>query len=123
MNRKRIRTLLIALALLVVLVCGTLRVYHAVVPRGASPLPYLLASVDGGTIESPGGTVYEVWFNDSGAMHSGAFWTWVVRSDPVYGKYVVTEGYLGPEYAVDHRTIPVSWDGDVPIIQFLSERK
>lgn len=91
-------------------------------PRGASPLPYLLASVDGGMIESPNGQQYEVWFNDAGAAHSGAHWTWIISNHPAYGKRVVTEGYLGSEYAVENRPIPLSWDGDVPVVDFQRSR-
>lgn len=122
MPRFRIRTLLIAVASFAVLLSVTLRTYHAVVPKGASPMPYLFASVSGGTIESPSGKVYEIWFNDAGAAHSGAHWTWIVSAHPVYGKSVITEGYLGSEYAVEQCPIPVSWDGDLPVIDFQSGR-
>ena len=81
-------------------------------------MPYLLASVDGGTIESPNGQKYEIWFNDAGAAHSGAHWTWIVLAHPAYGK----QGYLGSEYAVENRPIPVSWDGDLPVVDFQSGR-
>ncbi len=118
--RIRIRTLLIYIAILAIAVSAATRIYHSFVPRGASAMPFLLASVDGGTIESPNGTVYEVWFNDTGAAHSGAHWTWIVATHPVYGKRVVTEGYLGSEFAVGKLPIPVSWDGEIPKVPFLS---
>lgn len=116
--RFRIRTLLICMALSAITICTTLRIYHSFVPRGASAMPYLLASVDGGTIESPNGTVYEVWFNNAGAAHSGAHWTWIVETHLVHGKRVVTEGYLGSEFVVENRPIPISWNGEIPVIQF-----
>ena len=58
---------MILVTLTAVAICGSLRLYHSFVPRGASAMPFLFASIDGGTIESPNGTVYEVWFNDAGA--------------------------------------------------------
>lgn len=119
MPRFRIRTLMILVTLTAVAICGSLRLYHSFVPRGASAMPFLFASIDGGTIESPNGTVYEVWFNDAGAAHSGHHWTWITTNHPAYGKRVVTEGYLGSEYAVEKRPIPVSWNDNVPVIQFL----
>ena len=39
---------------------------------------------------------------------------------PLYGKRVVTEGYLGSEFAVGKLPIPVSWDGEIPKVPFLS---
>ena len=114
--------MLIAVATIAALLCVTLRIYHSFVPRGASPVPYLFASVDGGTIESPNGQMYEIWFNDAGAAHSGAHWTWIVSTHLAYGKRVVAEGYLGSGYAVDNRPIPVLWDGDNPVIEFQSGR-
>ena len=122
MFRFRIRTLLIAVAFFAALLFVTLRIYHAFVPRGASPMPYLLASVDGGTIESPNGRTYEIWFNDAGAAHSGAHWTWIVAAHPAYGKRVVAEGYLGSEYAVEKQPVPLSWDKDIPVIEFQTSR-
>jgi hypothetical protein len=122
MSRFRIRTILIIVATIAALLCVTLRIYHSVVPRGASPLPYLLASVAGGTIESPNGKKYDIWFNDAGAAHSGAHWTWIVSTHPVFGKSVVAEGYLGSEYAVEKSPVPVSWDGDNPVVDFRSSR-
>ncbi len=120
--RIQIRSLIFVIVTLAALFVLGKRVYHGYVPRGASALPFLLASVDGGTIESPSGKVFEVWFNDAGAAHSGAHWTWLVSTDPLYGKRVVTEGYLGPEYAVDQRPIHVAWQGDFPMIKFRKGR-
>lgn len=122
MPRFQIRKVLITLATIATLLCVTLRIYHSFVPRGASLIPYLFASVDGGTIESPNGQVYEIWFNDAGAAHSGAHWTWIVATHPAYGKRVVAEGYLGSEYAVEKQPVPLSWDKDIPVIEFQTSR-
>ncbi len=50
-----------------------------IVPRGASPLPFLLASVRKATYSSPDhARAVTVWVNDAGAAHSGAHWVWFV---------------------------------------------
>ena len=115
---KRNKYLVIAAIALLCLV----RAWFAVVPFGASPIPFLVAKVDGGTIQSPNGHRYQVWFNDAGAMHSGPHWTWVVSGSLLFGKHVVTEGYLGPEHAVDKKPIAVNWGSGKPVIQFLDSR-
>ena len=122
MTKVLIRKLLIIGTLLAGAICASLRIYHAYVPWGAKPIPYLAASVDGGTIESPNGVMYEIWFNDAGAMHSGAHWTWVVKDHWLYGKSVVVEGYLGPDFAVDKVPTSITWDEDMPVIEFLPSR-
>ena len=118
-DRLRIRYLILCLA---VTVCVGFRAYTAIVPLGAKPLAYLLAKVNGGTITSPNGVAYEVWFNDAGAMHSGAHWTWIVSNNAILGKLVVTEGYLGPEHAHDNKTISLEWKDDIPKVDFLASR-
>ena len=120
MSRKR--RVAIVVSFVAFFICLALRVCFAIIPLYASPIPYLMARVDGGTIQSPNGMKYEVWFNDAGAMHSGAHWTWVVSNHVVFGKRVVEEGYLGPEHAVDGKAIDVQWDNNVPVIQFLPSR-
>ena len=122
MLRFRLRSLTIAVTIIAMVICGALRIYHSFIPRGAEPLPFLIASVDGGTIKSPNGVEYQIWFNDAGAMHSGAHWTWVTSSQLVCGRVVVTEGYLGGNYAIEKQAIPVSWKDDLPVIQFMSGR-
>lgn len=119
----KLRPRFLSIAFLTIGVCTSLRIYYSFVPRGmGDPLPYLLASGYGGSIESPNGKTYDIFFNDAGAAHSGNHWTWIIDNDSVFGKKVVTEGYLGSEYAVSGNEIPVSWVDDLPIIQFASGR-
>jgi hypothetical protein len=102
-----------------------LRVYFQVIPRGLrwdSFIPFTSATVDGGQIKSPNGITYRIWFNDAGGMHSGNHWTYIVGYDSLTGKRLVLEGYLGAEYAVDGEEVPVSWDGELPVVAFRSGR-
>ena len=117
-KRKRLTNLLAVLALCV---AGG-RIYFEIVPRGASMIPFLVASVDGGGIESPDGAQYHVWFNDAGAAHSGNHWTWIVGSNPIFGKHVVTQGFLGAEQAIDGEPLPLTWEDDHPVVQFRNGR-
>jgi hypothetical protein len=73
------------------------RTYREVVPAGASPIPFLLASVAKGNIVSGGGREVGVFYNDAGAAHSGNHWTWVVHYSPAVGKRVLLQGYSGGE--------------------------
>ncbi len=79
------RVILAGIALLAVTILWT-----RIVPIGASPQPFLLASVDEGhrIPDRP----YQIYYNDAGAMHSGNFWTWIVKDYGVF-KVVVAEGY------------------------------
>ena len=107
--------------IIVVLICCGIRIYHSYIPWGAELFPYI-SSVDGGTIQSPNGDTYAIRFNDAGAMHSGNHWTWLTSRNTLLGKYVVTEGYLGSEHAVDGKTIPLKWNNERPIVDFLEQR-
>lgn len=71
---------------------------------------------------APNGTVYDVRVNDAGAMHSGNHWTWVVEYRWLTGMHVVTEGYLEPQVALDSNPIPVTWDGNRPVLPFAKGR-
>lgn len=124
MREFRRRRLVLRLSLLVLAVCATVRIYFIFVPRGVSLEPYLLASVNGGEIISPNGTHYEVWFNDAGGAHSGNHWTWIVQDHIVFGRSVVTEGYLTSEFVVgaDRKPFPVAWEGNRPVIEFADGR-
>ncbi len=106
-------------------VLGGVMTYFAIVPLGASPLPWLLARVDGPVLRSPdGGTTLWVYFNDSGAMHSGNHWTWVVSEGSLGFRRVVAEGYLDGSVAVKRAAVPCEWlpDGSVRI-HFLAHRR
>jgi hypothetical protein len=59
-----------------------------------------------------------VYFNDAGAMHSGYFWTWVVR-----GNRVIAEGYSDTEVCIGAVPFPLEWIDDRTLaVTFLSER-
>ena len=120
--RKRSRTFVTRIAILAVLALLFLRVFREFVPAGAKPTAYILASVDGGTVSSPNGNEYAIKFNDAGAMHSGRHWTWVVGYSWLAGSYVKTAGYLGSEYAVEGKQIPIEWNGEHPVLPFESGR-
>ena len=102
-----------------------LRIYFQFIPRGLrwdSLIPFTSATVDGGQIASPNGTPYRAWFNDAGGMHSGHHWTYIVGYNSLTGKLLVDEGYLGAEYAVEGEEIPISWNGESPVLPFRSGR-
>ena len=123
--RFRLKTLFTITAIVAVTVCVAARTYNQFVPRGLrsdSFTPYFAASNDGGSITSPNGVTYHIRFNDAGAMHSGNHWTWVISNNFLTGSRLVTEGYLGPEYAVQREQIPVEWEDDKPILPFRSGR-
>lgn len=110
MPRRLKRKLTIAIAIAVVLAAAAIRLYFAIVPRGASFYPWTMARVDGPTLKSPDGRrTLRVYFNDAGAMHSGNHWTWVVEDSWLWGRGVVSEGYLGPDIAVRGAPAPVEW--------------
>lgn len=77
------------------------RLYTEVVPLGASPIPWLIARVDGPTLRSPTVTVIAISYNDAGAMHSGDHWCWIVRRHWLLGRRVIASGYVGPDVAID----------------------
>lgn len=120
--KPRTKTVLKFIVALAIFIVASLRVYREFVPAGANPIPYLGYSVDGGKITAPGGTSYNIRFNDAGGMHSGNHWTWVVKCNLLTGRYVEIAGYLGPEYAVDREKIPVQWDGELPVLPFRTGR-
>lgn len=119
---KRSKTLAKLAAILTVLALLVVRGYREFVPAGAKSTAYILASVEGGTITSPAGNEYTIQFNDAGAMHSGHHWTWVVGYSWLTGSYVKTASYLGSEYAVDGKQIPIKWDGEQPLLPFENSR-
>ncbi len=116
---KRIWKWLLAV---VILSLFTIRIYREFVPAGAKPIAYLGFSIDAGNTVSPDGTLYSIRINDAGGMHSGNHWTWVVHHHWFFGLRIKTAGYLGPEYAVDGKTISVDWDGNEPVLPFLPGR-
>jgi len=88
-----------------VVLCVAIERFYFGVPAGMPLIPYVFASVDTGFITSPSGNHrLRVIYNDAGAAHSGAHWTWVIREYPFGCQRVVAEGYLyNPE------KIPVEW--------------
>lgn len=111
-------------ALAVVLAVAAVRIYFAIVPRGASFYPWAFARVEGPALTSPDGSrTVCVYFNDAGAMHSGNHWTWVVEDSWLWSRRVVSEGYLGPDIAVNTEPVPVEWGPHNEIrVRFLMER-
>lgn len=74
------------------------------VPIGAKPLPFLLATTDEGhTIPD---RPYRIYYNDAGAAHSGYFWTYLVKDYGVCRK-VVVQGYSTPGVRNGEEPIPV----------------
>jgi hypothetical protein len=110
----------------ITLACLTIgaRLYSAIIPWGASPVPYVCASVPGPTLYSPDRTRrIDVVFNDAGAAHSGNHWTWFVEDHWLLGGVVVAEGYLGTEVVVSADPVPLSWETDGEIsIEFCASR-
>jgi hypothetical protein len=100
----------IATAVALVFAVAAMRIYFSIVPRGASFFPWTMARVDGPTLRSPDGqrTVH-VYFNDAGAMHSGNHWTWIVEDSWLWGRSVVSAGYLDPGIAVKGEPVPLEW--------------
>jgi hypothetical protein len=110
MPRPLKRKLVIVMAVTALLAVAAVRVYFAIVPRGASFQPWTMARVDGPTLKSPDGQrTVRVYFNDAGAMHSGNHWTWVVEDSWLWGRAVVSVGYLGPDVAVSGEPVPLEW--------------
>ena len=109
---------------LFVLVVGSLRGCREYIPRGAAPIPWLMARVDGGEVCSPDGLErLRVSFNDAGAMHSGNHWTWVSKYSPIGGWSVVVEGYVGPGMAVSGAPLVLDWsDPDTVCVKFVDGR-
>ena len=124
MARRLKRNLAIATALSVLLAVAAVRRYFAIVPRGASFHPWTRARVDGPTLRSPDGRrTVRVYFNDAGAMHSGNHWTWVVEDSLLWGRRVVSEGYLGADVAVSGDPVPLEWGpGNEVRVRFLPGR-
>lgn len=82
-----------------------------IVPWGASPLPYLLASVYKGRYSSPGGSsTITVYYNDAGAAHSGAHWTWFVVQRWPIGRVVILEGWSDTE--IIDGPLDLEWTGE-----------
>lgn len=75
------------------------RIYFEYVPREVAYVPFVDYSHELPLITSPKGKSYQVFANDAGAMHSGNYWTWVIDSHWLAGRYVVTEGYITSEYS------------------------
>jgi hypothetical protein len=124
MPRPLKRKLAIAAVLTVMLAIAAVRVYFGIVPRGASFYPWTMARVDGPTLKSPDGQrTVRVYFNDAGAMHSGNHWTWVVEDSWLWGRRVVSEGYLGPDVAVRGASVSLEWTPRNEVrVHFLSGR-
>ena len=106
----------VALVIIIALAIGWTRL----VPIGASIQPFLLASTDEGhTIaDQP----YRIIYNDAGAMHSGNFWTWIIRD---YGvcRVVVREGYSSTEVRKGRVPFPVRKVGGRTEIGFAKGRR
>lgn len=100
----------------------SVRIYYQLVPRGVAFTPFTEYSRQLPSITAPNGKTYEVVVNDAGALHSGNYWTWVIDSHWLTGRYVATEGYLTSEYATGDRPLTVEWNGNVPKLPFKKER-
>lgn len=102
-----------------IMLCIAIERFYFGIPAGVSLIDYSVASVDGGYITSPSGDHrLRVNFNDAGAAHSGAHWTWVIREYPFGYKRVVAEGYL-----FNPKELPVEWiDEHTCEFTFESER-
>ena len=111
-------------AVFAVLGLAAVRAYFAIVPHGVRYAPWTEARVDGPVFVSPDGRrVVRAYFNDAGAMHSGNHWTWIVEDSRWYGRFVVAEGFLGPEVAVSGQPVPLEWVGNKEIrVRFLPKR-
>ncbi|HZW07524.1 MAG TPA: hypothetical protein VFF65_10410 [Phycisphaerales bacterium] len=92
-----------------ILVLGllALRLYAEIVPLGASPLPWLLARINGPVLSSPARVAVSISYNDAGAMHSGDHWCWIVQRHWLLGNRVVASGYIGAGIAVEN---PSAWN-------------
>jgi len=107
---KAMRRLAIATALTVILAIAAARVYFAIVPLNASFYPWTMARVEGPTLKSPDGRrTVRVYLNDAGALHSGNHWTWVVEDSWIWGRRVVSKGYLGRDVTVRGVPVPLEW--------------
>lgn len=102
-SKNKRRWWILAGSMLVVVLLAAIG-WTRLVPVGASITPFLLASTDEGhTIP---GEPYQIIYNDAGGMHSGNFWTWIVRD---YGicRIVVAEGYSSTEVRKGEVPFPV----------------
>ena len=117
------RTVWVVVGCLFVLVVGSLRGCREYIPRGAAPIPWLMARVEGGEICRPDGSErYRVSFNDAGGMHSGNHWTWVSEYSPIGGWSVVVAGFVRPETALGELPLDVDWsDPDAVRVKFVDE--
>jgi len=103
---------------------GVPAAYFTIVPAGASPLPWLLARVNGPLLRTPDGkTTLRVYFNDAGAAHSGNHWTWVVKEHALGFKTVELAGYCDTSVAVRGAALPHEWTPEGRLrIEFLDRR-
>lgn len=99
-----------AVFLTLLLAVAVLRAYLAIVPWGASFIPWTMARVDGPWLKSPDGQrTLRVHFNDAGALRSGNHWSWIVEDSWLWGRYVVTESFLDSGVAVSGDPVPLQW--------------
>ncbi len=65
---------------------------------------------------------YRIYYNDAGAMHSGNFWTWIVRD---YGvcRVVVAQGYSTTGVRKGDVPIPVRKLGGLTQVGFAKGRR
>lgn len=75
-----------------------------IVPFKANPIPYLVASVDEG--HKVPGKPYRIIYNDGGGMHSGNFWTYLVKDSAVFSS-VIVQGYQTSDVRYGKSPIPV----------------
>ena len=90
------------------------------VPIGASPLTFLLASVKGKIIYDSSGNEYTVYYNDAGGMHSGNHWTWLVKDYLIFRK-ISYSGYVSSDIYYDVG-LSIGHDGHDDFIDFLDRR-
>lgn len=119
------RTTLIIVLSFVGALFAALRMFREVVPVGASPIPFLVARVEGGQLRDPtGSAVFRVTFNDGGATHSGNHWCWISRYSALSGWRVVAEGYVDGDVAVKGKALEVDWSKPGAIrVKFLQSRR
>ncbi len=77
---------------------------------GRDPIWVSIATVDGGYVLSPQGSVkLRITFHDAGAVHSGNFWTWVTVNDWLRGRTVVAQGYSTYGVRYGREPFPIEW--------------
>ena len=122
--KYQIKHLLLAMFAIALLFAISFRIYHQYVPRRTRHADlFWRCSSKGPRLVSPNGTVYAVYYNDAGAMHSGNHWVWIVGVSDFFGRYTLSEGYLKADHAqIDISPVVQRWEGEIPIIRYSKGR-